>query len=249
MAILPIPRKHSCWWKSARFFGSEGDPACPGSSLAPAHPPVIRSCFAHGYLVARFYSSDRAKSPKLLRVMSWREHLMKLERIDLYQLSMPLLTPFATWFFSGSTEYPECILVEIHTDGLTGYGECAADRDPGYSYRRPARPGTSVSEFLIRGGPGGGHQGPEDFAAPDGFRCGGIRWLRPDWKWPYGICWVKPKADRCGRPVRGGEGTCGGRGVSRTASQPRGTCELCGAVFSPRLPTGQDQDQTGAGCG
>ena len=85
---------------------------------------------------------------------------MKLERIHLHQLSMPLLAPFATSF--GSIDSRECILVEIHTDGLTGYGECAADRDPGYSYETTGTAWHILSEFLIPEILGVDIQGPED---------------------------------------------------------------------------------------
>ncbi len=57
--------------------------------------------------------------------------IMKLESITLYHLSMPLVAPFETSF--GVTTGRECILVSIQSEGLTGWGECAVDRDPGYS--------------------------------------------------------------------------------------------------------------------
>ena len=72
---------------------------------------------------------------------------MKLEKIHLYQLSMPLLTPFETSF--GRIDSRECILVEIHSEGLTGYGECPADRDPGYSYETTGTAWHILSEFVI----------------------------------------------------------------------------------------------------
>ena len=45
---------------------------------------------------------------------------------------MPLRRPFETSF--GRVTARECILIEVESEGLIGYGECVADRDPGYAY-------------------------------------------------------------------------------------------------------------------
>lgn len=57
---------------------------------------------------------------------------MKIESMLLYQLQMPLVSPFETSF--GREVDRECILIALQAEGLTGYGECVASRDPGYSY-------------------------------------------------------------------------------------------------------------------
>lgn len=57
---------------------------------------------------------------------------MKIESITLHHLSMPLVSPFETSF--GRETDRECVIVEIRSEGLTGYGECVATRDPGYNY-------------------------------------------------------------------------------------------------------------------
>lgn len=57
---------------------------------------------------------------------------MKIESITLHHLSMPLVSPFETSF--GRETDRECVIVEIQSEGLTGYGECVATRDPGYNY-------------------------------------------------------------------------------------------------------------------
>jgi len=57
---------------------------------------------------------------------------MKIERANLYHLSMPLRSAFETSF--GRIQERECILVEVFCQGVVGYGECAADKCPGYSY-------------------------------------------------------------------------------------------------------------------
>ena len=57
---------------------------------------------------------------------------MKIEKITLNHLSMPLVSPFETSF--GRSTDRECVLITIQAEGITGFGECVADRDPGYSY-------------------------------------------------------------------------------------------------------------------
>ena len=57
---------------------------------------------------------------------------MKIESMIFHHLSMPLVSPFETSF--GRETDRECILITIHSEGLTGYGECVASHDPGYNY-------------------------------------------------------------------------------------------------------------------
>lgn len=56
---------------------------------------------------------------------------MPIEKITLHHLRMRLKSPFETSF--GRIEDRECVLVEVQADGLTGWGECVADRDPWYT--------------------------------------------------------------------------------------------------------------------
>jgi O-succinylbenzoate synthase len=55
---------------------------------------------------------------------------VRLERIAVRHLSLPLVHPFETSF--GRSERKEFLLVEVSADGLTGYGECVADVNPFY---------------------------------------------------------------------------------------------------------------------
>ncbi len=57
---------------------------------------------------------------------------MKIESITLQHLSMPLVAPFETSF--GRETDRECVFIVLQAEGLTGYGECVATRDPGYNY-------------------------------------------------------------------------------------------------------------------
>lgn len=72
---------------------------------------------------------------------------MKIDRITLYHLSMRLKSPFTTSF--GTTQDRECILIEAEAEGLQGYGECVADRDPGYSYETSNTAWHVLRDFLI----------------------------------------------------------------------------------------------------
>lgn len=59
---------------------------------------------------------------------------------------MPLVSPFETSF--GRTIDRECILVTVQSEGLTGFGECVADRDPGYSYETVGTAWHILKDFI-----------------------------------------------------------------------------------------------------
>jgi O-succinylbenzoate synthase len=72
---------------------------------------------------------------------------MKIDKVEVRELALPLRFPFETSF--GRTTAKEFLLVSVSADGVTGYGECVADRDP---YYLPETNGTVwhvLSEFLI----------------------------------------------------------------------------------------------------
>lgn len=72
---------------------------------------------------------------------------MKLNGVTLYHISMPLVAPFETSF--GITTKRECILIAIQSEGMTGWGECVADRDPGYSYETTGTAWHILKDFII----------------------------------------------------------------------------------------------------
>jgi o-succinylbenzoate synthase len=72
---------------------------------------------------------------------------MKITHINLYHLRMPLLSAFETSF--GRIQTRDCVLVEAFGDGITGYGECPVDRDPGYSYETVGTAWHILQDFLI----------------------------------------------------------------------------------------------------
>jgi O-succinylbenzoate synthase len=72
---------------------------------------------------------------------------MKINRIILYHLRMPLMSAFETSF--GRINTRDCVLVEAFANGLVGYGECPADRDPGYSYETVGTALHILQDFLV----------------------------------------------------------------------------------------------------
>jgi O-succinylbenzoate synthase len=72
---------------------------------------------------------------------------MKLERVEVRHVSLPLKAPFETSF--GRTTHKEFLLIAVSAEGVTGYGECVADSDP---YYLPETNGTAVHvlrDFLV----------------------------------------------------------------------------------------------------
>ncbi len=72
---------------------------------------------------------------------------MKIDRITLHQLSMPLVAPFETSF--GRQRERACLLIEINGQAATGWGECPADADPGYSYETTATAWHILKDYLV----------------------------------------------------------------------------------------------------
>ncbi len=86
---------------------------------------------------------------------------MQLTRLTFYRVRMPLLHPFETSF--GRITHRECIIVEAEDEaGHIGWGECPADRDPGYAYETTGTAWHVLEEFL---GPAA-LQAPLDDEAP-----------------------------------------------------------------------------------
>ncbi|MEK6753513.1 MAG: o-succinylbenzoate synthase [Chloroflexota bacterium] len=72
---------------------------------------------------------------------------MKIESITLHHVSMPLTAPFETSF--GRETDRQCVIVEIHSEGLVGYGECVATRDPGYNYETTGTAMHILKDFIV----------------------------------------------------------------------------------------------------
>lgn len=71
---------------------------------------------------------------------------MKIETITLHHISMPLVAPFETSF--GRETDRQCVLITLQANGLTGYGECVATRDPGYNYETAGTAWHILKDFI-----------------------------------------------------------------------------------------------------
>jgi O-succinylbenzoate synthase len=71
---------------------------------------------------------------------------MRLNRIRLRELHMPLLSPFETSF--GSTSLRRILLIEAEVDGVSGWGESTAGEDPFYSYETVETAWHIIRDFL-----------------------------------------------------------------------------------------------------
>jgi len=72
---------------------------------------------------------------------------MKIERVELHHVDMPLVHPFETSFGREITR--PCILVAVFSDGLTGWGECTAHSGPWYSSETIETAWHVLRDFLI----------------------------------------------------------------------------------------------------
>src|SRR5690349_20014550 len=86
---------------------------------------------------------------------------MKIESLTLHHISMPLVAPFKTSF--GSETDRECLIITLQAEGLTGYGECVASREPGYNYETTATAWHIIKDFIVRLILGKDLQGAQDF--------------------------------------------------------------------------------------
>jgi O-succinylbenzoate synthase len=72
---------------------------------------------------------------------------MPIDRITLHLVSMQLVAPFETSF--GVEHDRQCVIVRVDADGLTGWGECPAERAFGYSYETTTTVWHALKDFLI----------------------------------------------------------------------------------------------------
>ena len=71
---------------------------------------------------------------------------MKIERIELHHIELPLAHPFETSF--GRELDRPCILVSVHAAGITGWGECVAGEGPWYSCETIGTAWHVLNDFL-----------------------------------------------------------------------------------------------------
>jgi O-succinylbenzoate synthase len=85
---------------------------------------------------------------------------MKISQITLRHLRMTLRSPFETSF--GRSETRDCLLLEGQAGDLIGFGECVADRDPGYSYETVQTAWHVLCDFIIPAILNQDVEGPQD---------------------------------------------------------------------------------------
>ena len=88
---------------------------------------------------------------------------MKIERVELHHIDMPLAHPFETSFAREITR--PCILVSVFSEGLTGWGECTAHSGPWYSSETIETAWHVLRDFLIPELLGQEVESPADVAA------------------------------------------------------------------------------------
>jgi len=74
---------------------------------------------------------------------------IRIEHIELRQISMPLVAPFETSF--GVETEREGLIVALRGGGLTGWGEVVASREPGYSAETAKTEWHILHDFIIPG--------------------------------------------------------------------------------------------------
>ena len=72
---------------------------------------------------------------------------MKIERVELHHIELPLVHPFETSFGREFTR--ACIMVAVQADGLTGWGECTVEAGPWYSSETVETAWHVLRDFLI----------------------------------------------------------------------------------------------------
>ena len=71
---------------------------------------------------------------------------MRIERIELRVIRLPLVRPFETSF--GRIDRRTFLLVLVEEDGVTGFGECVADADPFYSAETTVTARHIIEDFI-----------------------------------------------------------------------------------------------------
>ncbi|MYF61461.1 MAG: o-succinylbenzoate synthase, partial [Gammaproteobacteria bacterium] len=72
---------------------------------------------------------------------------VRIDAIEVREIRLPLRERFE--ISSGYSEERRILLVRLHADGETGWGECVAGEDPGYSYETTDTAWHILAQFLI----------------------------------------------------------------------------------------------------
>ena len=88
---------------------------------------------------------------------------MRINRVELRHVRMPLLSPFETSF--GRETERDCLILRLESDGLEGWGECVADRSPGYCYETVETAWHVLADFFLPAVLGSDLGAPGDLAS------------------------------------------------------------------------------------
>ena len=72
---------------------------------------------------------------------------LKIDSVELRWVRMQLVSPFETSF--GVERDRDCLILKIESEGATGWGECVAVRNPGYSYETTETAWHILTEFFV----------------------------------------------------------------------------------------------------
>jgi O-succinylbenzoate synthase len=89
--------------------------------------------------------------------------MIKVDRVDLRLIRMPLVAPFETSF--GVELVEEHVIVRVEGERLAGWGECVASSGPWYSYETNQTAWHILRDYLIPSLLGSKLQSPRDFPA------------------------------------------------------------------------------------
>jgi O-succinylbenzoate synthase len=70
-----------------------------------------------------------------------------VDRVDLFLVRLPFVTPFAISTAVWTTK--DALLLRLESDGLTAWGECVADPDPYYASETTVTAGHLLKDFLV----------------------------------------------------------------------------------------------------
>ncbi|HMV48334.1 MAG TPA: o-succinylbenzoate synthase [Blastocatellia bacterium] len=71
---------------------------------------------------------------------------MKIERIELREIQLPLVAPFETSF--GQTTERRILLVKVYSEGLAGWGECTVGENPFYNHESTESCWTTIRDYV-----------------------------------------------------------------------------------------------------
>jgi O-succinylbenzoate synthase len=95
----------------------------------------------------RHAKNPEIQIPKSRNARIAYDAIVRIDAIELSIVRLPLVRSFETSF--GSVAAREFVLVAMHADGLTGWGECVADADPFYTSETTDTAWLVMTKYLV----------------------------------------------------------------------------------------------------